>query len=114
MFSPRKTVQPFPKSSPKCSTGGSGPLLPFTTMKKNHYYLQRVNSISHTDAGKNKRDAIRQGRELAAKEKRSISLWKYEQTPDQERPSLHYIGILEFPYYLRNCQLTAADITVNI
>ena len=25
-----------------------------------------------------------------------------------------YIGILEFPYYLRNCQLTAADITVNI
>ena len=83
-------------------------------MKKNHYYLQRVNSISHTDAGKNKRDAIRQARELAAKEKRSIELWKYEQTPDQERPSLHYVGILEFPYYLRDLNITAADITVNL
>ena len=25
-----------------------------------------------------------------------------------------YIGVLEVPYYLRDCQLTAADITVNI
>lgn len=83
-------------------------------MEKNHYYLQRVNSISHTDAGKNKRDAIRQARELAAKEKCSIELFKCVGDKTSNDLLVAYVGILEFPYYLRDLNITAADITVNL
>lgn len=83
-------------------------------MEKNHYYLTRVDERIFQDAGKNKREAIRLGRKLAVKEKTSIELWKCEEISDIKTLGRYYIGVLEFPYYLRNCQLTAADIIVNI
>ena len=81
-------------------------------MEKNHYYLTRAYERIFQDAGKNKREAIRIGRELAVKEKTSIELWKCEEISDIK--TLGRYGVLEFPYYLRNCQLTAADIIVNL
>lgn len=83
-------------------------------MEKNHYYLTRAYERIFQDAGKNKREAIRLGRELAVKEKTSIELWKCEEISDIKTLGRYYIGVLEYPYYLRNCQLTAADIIVNI
>ena len=83
-------------------------------MEKNHYYLTRADERIFQDAGKNKREAIRLGRELAVKEKTSIQLWKCKEDPEIKTLGRYYIGVLEFPYYLRNCQLTAADIIVNI
>ena len=83
-------------------------------MEKNHYYLTRIDESIFQDAGKNKREAIRRGREFAVKEKTSIQLWKCKEVSGIKTLSRYYIGVLEFPYYLRNCQLTAADIIVNI
>ena len=83
-------------------------------MEKNHYYLTRAYERIFQDAGKNKREDIRRGRELAVKEETSIELWKCEEIPDIKTRGRYYIGVLEFPYYLSNCQLTTADITVNI
>lgn len=83
-------------------------------MEKNHYYLTRSYERIFQDAGKNKREAIRIGRELAAKEKTSIELWKCKEIPDIKTLGRYYIGVLEFPYYLRNWQITASDIIVNL
>lgn len=83
-------------------------------MEKNHYYLTQIDETIFRDAGKNKREAIRLGRELAVKEKTSIQLWKCKEVSDIKTLVRFYIGVLEFPYYLRNCQLTAADIIVNL
>ena len=83
-------------------------------MEKNHYYLTRVDERIFQDAGKNKREAIRLGREFAVKEKTSIELWKCEEISDIKTLGRYYIGVLEFPYYLRDFQLNASDIIVNI
>lgn len=83
-------------------------------MEKNHYYLTRAYERIFQDAGKNKREAIRLGRELAAKYETSIELWKCEEVSGIKTLGRYYIGVLEFPYYLRNCQITAADIIVNL
>ena len=83
-------------------------------MEKNHYYLTRAYERIFQDAGKNKREAIRLGRELAVKEETSIELWKCMEVSGIKTLGRYYIGVLEFPYYLRNWQLTAADIIVNI
>lgn len=83
-------------------------------MKKNYYYLTHVNRSDYTEAGRNKRDAIRQARELAAKEKCSIELFKCVGDKTSNDLLVAYVGILEFPYYLRDLNLTAADITVNL
>ena len=83
-------------------------------MEKNHYYLTRAYERIFQDAGKNRREAIRLGRELAVKEKISIQLWKCKEVYGIKTLGRYYIGVLEFPYYLRNCQITTADIIVNI
>ena len=83
-------------------------------MEKNYYYLHRLDNREDIEAGKNKREAIKKGRELAAKYKTSIQLLKCVEDEPGGDLLVSYIGILEFPYYLRNCQLTAADIIVNI
>ena len=83
-------------------------------MEKNHYYLTRVDERIFQDAGKNKREAIRLGRELAVKEKTSIQLWKCKEVSGIKNLVRCYIGVLEVPYYLRDCQLSSADIIVNI
>ena len=83
-------------------------------MEKNHYYLTRAYERIFQDAGKNKREAIRLGRELAVKEKTSIQLCKCEEVSDIKTLGRYYIGVLEFPYYLRDFQLNASDIIVNI
>jgi len=81
-------------------------------MEKNYYYLHRLDTKEDIEAGKNRRDAIRKGRELAAEKKTSIQILKCVE--DEGDLVVQYIGILEFPYFLRNCQLDWRDITVNI
>lgn len=85
------------------------------SMRKGHYYLTTIRERNFVDAGKNKREAIKAGREMALKEGQSVELWHCE--PVKDVPGAlgrYYVGMLEFPYYLRSCQLTAKDITVNI
>lgn len=83
-------------------------------MEKNYYYLHRLDNREDIEAGKNKREAIKKGRELAAKYKTSIQLMKCVEDEPGGDLLVSYVGILEFPYYLRDLPLTAADITVNI
>lgn len=84
-------------------------------MENKHYYLTPIGKLAFEDAGTNRQKAIRAGREKAAAEKRSYELW-------QARPveggrgilRRHFVGMLEFPYYLRDCDLDWHDITVNL
>ena len=71
-------------------------------MEKNHYYLTRAYERIFQDAGKNKREAIRLGRKLAVKEETSIELWKCKEVSGIKTLGRYYIGVLEFPYDLRN------------
>lgn len=83
-------------------------------MEKNYYYLHRVDTREDIEAGKNKHEAIKKGRELAAQFQTSIQLLKCVEDEPGGDLMVSYIGVLEFPYYLRDLNLTAADITVNL
>lgn len=84
-------------------------------MENKHYYLTPIGKLAFEDAGTNRQKAIRAGREKAAAEKCSYELW-------QARPveggrgilRRHFVGMLEFPYYLRNCDLDWHDVGVNL
>ncbi|MGD7407491.1 hypothetical protein ACQCP7_25770 [Ralstonia pseudosolanacearum] len=86
-------------------------------MTKGHYYFNRsLRGYDFEDAGTNRREAIRQGRELAVALRHSVQIWQarpVEGLPD--RLGHYYVGSLEYPYYLSTaCTITASDITVNI
>ena len=84
-------------------------------IRKGHYYITGIRNRSFEDAGTNKRKAIKMARERALMEKQSIELW--HGSPVKDVPGAvgrFYVGIMEFPYHLRNCQLTTRNITVNI
>lgn len=81
-------------------------------MEKNYYYIQRYDTKEDIEVGKNKREAIKQGKEIALKYRTSCTLLKCVE--DEGSLCVTYVGILEFPYYLRNCQLDTSDITVNL
>ena len=81
-------------------------------MEKNAYYIQ-VGNLSKEDiyAGTNKREAIKKGKKIALEKKTSCTLVKCVE--DEGDLVVKYIAILEFPNYLRDCQLDARDILVN-
>lgn len=83
-------------------------------MELNHYYLTTTRSRNFVDAGKNKKAAILAGRIMACDEKCSIELWACRKVEGVGTLGRYYIGMLEFPYYLRDLQLIPHDITVNL
>lgn len=83
-------------------------------IRKGHYYITGIRARNFEDAGTNKREAIKVARERALKEKQSVELWHGVQVQGLDTIGRDFVGIMEFPYYLRDCQLTTADITVNL
>ena len=81
-------------------------------MEKNCYYVQLHNSREDFYVGQNKREAIKRGKEIALKNSTSCTLVKCVE--DEGDLCTKYIAILEFPYYLRGCQLDTSDITINL
>ena len=86
-------------------------------MEKNHYYYNlSVTGYCFEDAGTNRRNAIRRGRELAVRMKQTIQIWQARPVEGGNgRLGRYYVGVLEYPYYLsQSCEITPSDITVNI
>jgi hypothetical protein len=84
-------------------------------MENKHYYITGIRERNFVDAGTNKKAAIKAGKARALQERQSVELWRCHKVGGcGETLGRYYIGILEFPYYLRNCPLTEKDITVNL
>ena len=82
-------------------------------MKKNHYYIKcQCADYFCKEVGANKREAIKRGKEVALEQKTTCTLMKCVEKEGKLIPPVEYIALLEFPYYLRNCQLDTSDITV--
>ena len=83
-------------------------------MEKNHYYIQYQSADKFCEGvgTKNKREAIKRGKELALEQKTTCTLLKCVEK--EGKLTMEYIALLEFPYYLRNCQLDTSDITINL
>lgn len=84
-------------------------------MENKHYYLTPIGKLAFEDAGTNRQKAIRAGREKAAAEKCSYELWQARQVDGCcGRLGRYFVGMLEFPYYLRDCDLDWHDVGVNL
>lgn len=83
-------------------------------MENKHYYITGIRARNLVDAGTNKKAAIKAGKARALQEGQSVELWHCHKIEDVGTLGRFFIGMLEFPYYLRNCSLTEKDITVNL
>ena len=83
-------------------------------MEYKHYYLTPIGKLEFEDAGTNRRKAIQAGREKAVAERCSYELWQCRPVEGTGCKGRYFVGMLEFPYYLRDCQLDWHDITVNL
>lgn len=84
-------------------------------MENKHYYLTPIGKLTFEDAGTNRQKAIRAGREKAASEKCSYELWQARPVEGGGgRLGRYFVGMLEFPYYLRDLDLDWHDVGVNL
>lgn len=73
-----------------------------------HYYTIETREGAIVADALTKKDAIRTARKSALDYKESMTIHKVDK---ETRRTLDYVGIAEFPYFLRNCQLDLRDIT---
>lgn len=76
-------------------------------MKHKYCAIPVLKTTDSIPAGNNKKEAIKLCKEIALWKKTSVMLFQYV---GQDKV---FIGIAEFPYYLRNCNLDTSDITWN-
>lgn len=72
-----------------------------------HYYTIETFEGTIVADSSNKKDAIKKARESALEYRVSMFVHKIS---TETRKILDYMGVAEFPYYLRNCKLEFRDI----
>lgn len=73
---------------------------------KHYYTIETFEGVIH-ETSTSKKEAIKIARQCALENKASMCVHKI---CAETRKVLDYLGVAEFPYYLRNCNLEFCDI----